>query len=259
MSNTSGSSEVLKVTVDVPKERFEAFNRMLDEFYSGESKWDVMQLANKRKRDDGVEALKRLFAFATENSCGGSKVVANVLASLYNGNRFKFDLTDLRVLDEGLRDDVLLVLYLDSSGGHEVHNYLPHGGRKFEDMIRYYGLVDYARLKATGDGSPPPRADRGVLQHDNDVNATLVTYGDAPGYRSASLILDCEAVGDDRDVVGKVRLNVHLGHPDTTNLLRHLQHVIAFAWRRSSTHPPLDATPGEQRPAWLDRPTSDCA
>lgn len=256
MSNTSGSSEVLKVTVDVPKERFEAFNRMLDEFYSGESKWDVMQLVHERKRQEGVEALHRLFKFANENSCGGSKVLAEVLASLYNGNRFKVDLTDLRLLNSELHADVLRVLYLDHAPAQEVHNYFPQGGRKFEDMIRDYGLTDYVRLKATGDGTPTPRAQRGVLRHEDDVSAALVTYGDAPGYRDASMLLECEAYGDDREVVGKVQLTVHLRNPDTADLLHHLQRVHARAWRPGVR--PLDAKPDEQRPAWLDRNTSDC-
>lgn len=257
MSNTSGSSEVLKATVDVPKERFEAFNRMLDEFYSGESKWDVMQLVHERKRQEGVEALHRLFKFATENSTGGSKVIAEVLASLYNGARFKIDLTDLRLLDSELHADVLRVIYLDHAPAQEVHSYFPQGGRRFEAMFRDYGLTDYVRLKATGDGSLPPPAQHGVLRHEDDVSAALVTYGNAPGYRDASLTLDCEAIGDDRDVVGKVRLNVHLSHPDTTDLLHHLQRVLAWAWCRPGQRP-LDAKPDEQRPAWLDRRTSDC-
>lgn len=257
VSNPNGAQERVKVTMEVPKDRLEAFNRMLDEFYSGESKWDVMQLVHERKQQEGVEALHGLFKFATENSTGGSKVVAQVLASLYNGNRFKVDLTDLRLLDSELHADVLSVLYLDHASAQEVHNYFPHGGRRFEDMFRDYGLIDYVRLQNTGDGSLPPRAERGVLRHEDHVNATLVSYGDAPGYRSVSLDLECEAVGDDEAVVGKVRLNVNLTHPDTTTLLHHLQRVMAWAWKPGRL--PLDAEPDEKRPAWLDRPTSTYA
>jgi hypothetical protein len=246
-----------KVTLEVAMDRLDAFNAMLDEFWTGESKWDVLQLTQKKKREESVQALGRLFKFATHNSTGGSKVVAEVLASLYNGTRFKVDLTDLRLLDDGLHADVLAVLYLDKVPKQEVHQYFANGGKRFEAMFRDYGLIDYVRLKNTGDGSLPPPAQRGVLQHDVEVSATLVTYGDAPGYRDASLVLDCEAMGDDREVVGKVRLRVQLNHPDTTTLLHHLQRVIAFSWKPGRR--PLDAEPNEQRPAWLDRPTSASA
>jgi len=75
-----------EVTLTIPMARLEAFNAMVDEFRTGESKWDVVQAIEQRADEDrqakGVESLKRLFAFAEQHSTGGSRVIASVLASL---------------------------------------------------------------------------------------------------------------------------------------------------------------------------------
>lgn len=55
--------------------------------------------------------------------------------------------------------------------------------------------------------------------------------------------------------LGTVRLNLS----DAQDVLRHLAHVQAFAWRDWPTSAPLDGAPGEQRPAWLDRPVASFA
>ena len=123
-----------------------AFNAMIEEFWSGESKWDVMQLMQERNREKAVESLKRLFEFAEVNHTGGSRVIAMVLASLYNGYRFQVDLTDLRLLDSQFHADVLNVLYLDKSPEKEVHNYFKDGGKRFERMFEKYGLPDREKV-----------------------------------------------------------------------------------------------------------------
>ena len=77
-----------------------------------------------------------------------------------------------------------------------------------------------------------------------------------PVVRSGDDFLVARKTGGAGQVVGTVRLNVNLRHPDTTTMLQHLQRVQAHAWRPGSR--PLAAAPGEDRPAWLDRRTSEC-
>lgn len=207
----------------------------------------------------GFEALQRLYQVALGDA-GQCRFIARFLLGLYNGNRFPFDLTDLRAIDDSLFEDCMTVLRMDARQcRQEVHMYFADGGAKFEQLVRDWGVRDVAKLAATGDGSPRPAPQRGVLRHEDDVSARLVSYGDAPGYRDATLTLDCEVIGDDRCAVGTVRLRVHLQHPSTADIVQHLQHVHAFAWRDWPRRAPLDAREGERRPAWLDRTPSSAA
>ena len=70
-----------------------------------------------------IEALVRLWTMAQRDH-GGARVVLRVLLGCYNGSRFPFDLTDLRLLDEAVLQDVLTVLIMDSSPWKEVHELL---------------------------------------------------------------------------------------------------------------------------------------
>jgi hypothetical protein len=72
---------------------------------------------------DQLEALRRLWTMAQRDH-GGARVAARVLLGCYNGSRFPFDLTDLRLLDASVLADVLQVLVMDSSPQAEVHELL---------------------------------------------------------------------------------------------------------------------------------------
>jgi hypothetical protein len=71
-----------------------------------------------------LDALLRLWKMASGHSHGGARVAARVLLGCYNGSRFPFDLTDLRLLDAQVLGDVLQVLVMDSSPQAEVHELL---------------------------------------------------------------------------------------------------------------------------------------
>ena len=142
MNNIKGAERRFTVSINVPESRLQAFNAMLDDFWSGESKWEVLHVLREHRRSPGVESLKRLFEFAESNFCGGSQVIALVLASLYNGYRFRVDLTDLRLLSGDYFQDVLNVLFLDHAPEQEVHQYFASGGRRFEALFERYGLPD---------------------------------------------------------------------------------------------------------------------
>lgn len=65
-------------------------------------------------RLEGEAALRRLLPVAQRDT-GQSSVIARFLLNLYNGDRFPFDLTDLRRLDYELFDDCLAVLKMDAA------------------------------------------------------------------------------------------------------------------------------------------------
>ncbi|KQW02797.1 hypothetical protein [Rhizobacter sp. Root1221] len=202
----------------------------------------------------GVEALQRLYGEAASGEMDSGGVCARLLLGLYNGDRFPFDLTDLRMLPVGLFEDAMALIRMDARlTRQEVHNYFANGGRKFEDLAADYRVADIARLKSGSDcwPLPRPRATRGTLCHEDRVQAKLVTCGDAPGYRDVTLTLDCELVGDYREPVGPVRLEINLGADDSVSVMQHVRRAHAFAWRHGN-RAPLDAGAGERRPSWLD-------
>lgn len=91
----------------------------------------------------GMPALQRLFELAEQSDSGQARRVATFLAGLYNGPRFKFDLTNLRALDHSLIEDCLAVLAMDAFAcEREVHRYFEDGGNRFESMISTHGLQE---------------------------------------------------------------------------------------------------------------------
>lgn len=87
-----------------------------------------------------LKSLEIVLDVATNQSGSGARVCATVLASCYNGNRVKVDLTDLRLLDSGLFEHVLNVLRLDHICVQEVHRYVTNGSEIWERMIKEWGL-----------------------------------------------------------------------------------------------------------------------
>lgn len=100
----------------------------------------------------GVEALVRLLGIARGHS-GQCRIVAEFLLSLYNGNRFRFDLTEFRCLDREIFDDCLQVLKLDYHPVREVHCYFKNGGQIWEQLAKDWDIRDYTK---------PEKASRGA-------------------------------------------------------------------------------------------------
>lgn len=106
-------------------------------FFTNEARAGVLQV-----RTAGAEALTRLLPVALGHR-GQSRVIARFLLNLYNGNRFPFDLTDLRILDHNLFVDCMTVLHMDYMPEKEVHNYFARGGQIWEQMAKDWGVRDY--------------------------------------------------------------------------------------------------------------------
>lgn len=204
-----------------------------------------------RLEEEGFESLQRLYAESLADATEGA-VCARLLLGLYNGQRFPFDLTDLRVLPAPQFEDALAVLRMDARlTRQEVHEYFASGSAKFENLVRQHQVTDIVRLEEQGDGTPTPRAQRGTLRHGDHVSAKLVSYGNAPGYRDVTLTFDCQVVGEDGRAVGPVRLELSLDPTGGVAVMQHVQHVHAFAWRNLE-HGPLDLQAGERQPRWVD-------
>ena len=93
-------------------------------------------------RAAGEAALRRLLPIA-EKDCGQSEVVARLLLSLYNSDRFPFALRDFRRLDWDLFDDCMAVLTMDSLPQKGVHLYFENGSEVWEGLAKNWGFTDH--------------------------------------------------------------------------------------------------------------------
>lgn len=193
--------------------------------------------------EEGFEALQRLYVRALEDS-GQCRVAARFLLGVYNGQRFPFDLTDLRLLDDAILADCMAVLRMDARLSREVHTYFADGNRKFEDLARLWRVEDMEKVRADAARAARPQGSPAPLHDGGHFNARVLTLGEAPGYRDISLVL---AIGSD----GNTQVDVHLDASSSVDVMLHIAGVHAFCWR--SERGPLDARKGETRPQWLDR------
>lgn len=92
----------------------------------------------------GVAALQRLLHIAQGHS-GQCKYVAGFLLGLYNGDRFKFDLTDFRCVDTAIFNDCLEVLKMDHAPVREVHLYFKDGDKIWEQLAKDWRIRDYTK------------------------------------------------------------------------------------------------------------------
>lgn len=99
-------------------------------------------------RAAGIEALKRLLPIA-QGSSWQCRRVASFLLGIYNGNRFKFDLTDFRALDRKIFNDCLAVLAMDYQPEKEVHLYFEKGNDEgheiWEGLAKRWGIRDHTK------------------------------------------------------------------------------------------------------------------
>jgi hypothetical protein len=96
---------------------------------------------------DQVAALVQVWQTANQ-SHGASRVCTELLLSLYNGNRFRFDLTDLRLLDASNLQAAITVILIDAARcSQEIHIHLQdvygetrHFGPEFEHLAHDWRL-----------------------------------------------------------------------------------------------------------------------
>lgn len=93
---------------------------------------------------EALAAIQRLLEIAHRGT-GQSRIAARFLLSLYNGDRFPFDLTDFRCLDPDIFKDCLVVLLMDYQPRREVHMYFKDGQRLWEAMAVTWDFTDHDR------------------------------------------------------------------------------------------------------------------
>ena len=123
----------------------------------------------KREIGDPIEALTHFFILASKQDHSAARVAACLLLGLYNGDRFQFDLTELRRLDEANLKRALALMEFDARPRMGVHEWLNgiYGrtdfGARFEHLAHRWNLkgkckkawlspVEAVRFQGFGDG-----------------------------------------------------------------------------------------------------------
>jgi hypothetical protein len=120
----------------------------------------------KSVHDAGVGALGRLYEVAKRDS-GQCRYIGRFLLGLYNGERFPFDLTDFRCIDDDLFEDCMRVLRMDAREcRQEVHMYFDRGGERWESMADRWEVVDVFRLKSVANSV----VSRGLANYEGSIS-----------------------------------------------------------------------------------------
>ena len=95
-------------------------------------------------KKEQVQALQRLLVIARRDT-NQARHVADFLLALYNGVRFRCDLSNFRCLDTEIVNDCTKVIKLDASATREIQNYVIDGNVIFEHLARDKCIFDYSK------------------------------------------------------------------------------------------------------------------
>lgn len=116
-----------------------------------------------------LRALSRFFFLAWRHDHGGARVAARLILGMYNGTRFPFDLTDLRLLDGQMLEDAMALMLFDARIRMEVHDWLNklYGrsdfGARFEHLAHMWKLKGKCKKEWL---DPVPPFEPAVLFHE---------------------------------------------------------------------------------------------
>jgi len=134
--------------VTMPASEKDKFLTFWSDWKTGD-KFDRRQQLRNADIEQGRKSLAHLMNLVmhVNFTCGQSYVVAGVLAGMYNGDRVKPNLFDLKGLDSDLIEHLIHVLRLHHENAMEIHQYLPNGSVVFEKMISAYRLERKRRAR----------------------------------------------------------------------------------------------------------------
>lgn len=126
---------MVKVSITLPKDKL----KKLYDFMDGDT-WEKAQEIRKARLDDCLKSLEIAVTWALKHDTSGARVFATLLASMYNGNRVKFDVSDLKLLDAENFEHALNCMRLCQETHREPHQFFERGGELFEQIIRDWKL-----------------------------------------------------------------------------------------------------------------------
>lgn len=127
--------EMREVTLRIPLKQIDK----LHAFMAADT-WERTMAARDADLAMCRESLVKCVRFVFQHRASSTRFIASVLASLYNGERVKVDLSAINQLDMEWKEHVLNVIRHHFETMREPHTYFVNGGEIFERMIREYRL-----------------------------------------------------------------------------------------------------------------------
>lgn len=131
---------MVRLSVTMPRDKVQK----LHDFMAGDT-WEKAQAARNAKLKDCLKSIEIALNLALKHDTSGARVVATLLASMYNGNRVKFDVSDLKLLDAVNFEHALNCMRICQELHREPHQFFQNGGALFEQFIKDWKLEKKAR------------------------------------------------------------------------------------------------------------------
>lgn len=131
---------MMSVRIELPRSRY----KQLNDFMSGDA-WEKAEALRKARLVDCLKSLEVAVTWALKHDTSGARVFATLLASMYNGNRVKFDVSDLKLLDPENFEHALNAMRICQELHREPHQFFKNGGELFERLIKDWKLEKKAR------------------------------------------------------------------------------------------------------------------
>lgn len=130
------ADDMVKVTLTIPKSQ----HAKLLAFMASDT-FEKAEAARNARHEECAESIGVLLNTTRQHlGTSGGRVCATLLASLYNGQRVKLDVSDLKLLDQHLFEHALNTIRLCYEANREPHEFFHQGGHLFEEMISTWGL-----------------------------------------------------------------------------------------------------------------------
>jgi len=107
--------------------------------------WEKAQALRNAKLSECIKSLEVALNWALNHDTSGARVFATLLASMYNGTRVKFDVSDLKRLDQGNFEHAMNCIRLCQETHREPHQFFKNGNALFERFIKDWKLEKKAR------------------------------------------------------------------------------------------------------------------
>jgi ABC-type transporter Mla MlaB component len=133
--------EMVKISMTIPRRDVQKVQAWMQS-----DVWQQAQKLRDAEYEQQVESLVHCVRMAQQDH-GGARVMAQFLASLYNGNRVRADVSDIGNLDMANFEHLMNVLRLCKETHSEPHEFIVNGGEIFERIIKVWKLEKRTRTR----------------------------------------------------------------------------------------------------------------
>jgi len=143
LEEKSSDDSMITLRVTLPRNLYGKLNAFMNN-----DTWEKAEALRQAKLHDCLKSLEVALNWGLNHDNSGARVFATLLASLYNGNRVKLDVSDLALLDGENFEHAMNVIRLCMETRREPHTFFKNGGELFEKMIADWGFEKKKRRAA---------------------------------------------------------------------------------------------------------------